>query len=107
MTARHAGASTGGRDSTWAHFQAKFDAHQAKVGEAGSSLMDAVIVGACSGFSSEAKATEILAFFEANPLPRNERKISQTVEAIRASAKYVERVLLEKDAALGWLRAEA
>mmetsp|Transcript_2069 Transcript_2069/g.6264 ORF Transcript_2069/g.6264 Transcript_2069/m.6264 type:complete len:925 (-) Transcript_2069:12-2786(-) len=101
------GASTGGRDSTWAHFQAKFAAHQAKVGEAGSSLMDAVVVGACSGFSSEAKATEILAFFEANPLPRNERKISQTVEAIRASAKYVERVLLEKDAALGWLRAEA
>ena len=54
--------------------------------------------------SSEAAAAEIVAFFDANPLPRNERKISQTVEAIKSSAKYVE-TILQSDAQ-AWLDAK-
>ena len=85
------GASAAGRDATWAHFTEKLDAYKAKVGEAGSSIMDASIVGACGGFCTEAAANDIVAFFEAHPLPRNTRKIDQIVESTRASAAYVAR----------------
>ena len=83
------GASAAGRDATWAHFTEKLDAYKAKVGEAGSSIMDASIVGACGGFCTEAAANDIVAFFEAHPLPRNTRKIDRIVESTRASAAYV------------------
>ena len=86
----HGAAS--GRDATWAHFTEKLDAYKAKVGEAGSSIMDASIVGACGGFCTEAAANDIVAFFEAHPLPRNTRKIEQIVESTRASAAYVSRI---------------
>ena len=98
------GTSVAARDHTWAHFQTHFAKYQAKIGDSGSSLMDACVTGACSGYSSDAKADEIVAFFNANPLPRNERKISQTVEAIRSSAKYVETIL--KSDAQAWLDAK-
>ena len=98
------GSSVAARDHTWAHFRENFSKYQAKIGDSGSSLMDAVVTGACSGYSSEAAAAEIVAFFDANPLPRNERKISQTVEAIKSSAKYVE-TILQSDAQ-AWLDAK-
>lgn len=53
-------------------------------------MMDAVIVYSCGGFTSSAKADEIEAFFEDKDVAQNQRKISQTVESMRASAKYVE-----------------
>ena len=61
------GASAAGRDATWAHFTEKLDAYKAKaVGEAGSSIMDASIVGACGRFCTEAAANDIVTFFEAH-----------------------------------------
>ena len=122
------GASAAGRDATWAHFTEKLDAYKAKVGEAGSSIMDASIVGACGGFCTEAAANDIVApsaqiklsrrvliyldslvdcaqvaFFEAHPLPRNNRKIDQIVESTRASAAYVSRIQDDRAQALAWL----
>ncbi|KAH8053780.1 metalloaminopeptidase [Aureococcus anophagefferens] len=78
------------------------DFFYAKIGDSGSSLMDAVVTGACSGYSSEAAAAEIVAFFDANPLPRNERKISQTVGS--SSRPHVE-TILQSDAQ-AWLDAK-
>ena len=45
-------------------------------------------------------ATKLEAFFEANKMPRNERKISQILESVRSSAKYVDAILADQDAAL-------
>jgi hypothetical protein len=52
-------------------------AGSAKLKTASASLMDATIVYSCGGFCSAEKADEIEAFFEANKLPSNQRKISQ------------------------------
>ena len=62
------GSSVAGRDATWAHFREKFDGYKAKIGDSGSSLMDASITGACAGYASKAAADEIVAFFEARAL---------------------------------------
>ena len=96
------GASVAARDHTWAHFQKEFQRYVLKVGDAGSSLMDACISGACSGYADLNKADEILAFFAENKLPRSDRKIAQTVEAIRNNAMYLQTIL--KSPALAWLK---
>jgi puromycin-sensitive aminopeptidase len=65
---------------------------RAKLATASASLMDAVIVYSCGGFSSSEKATEIEAFFAAHPLPSNQRKLSQTLERIRINAKFLDQL---------------
>lgn len=45
---------------------------------------------------------ELKAFFEANPLPRNERTIAQKIESIGTSAKYLG--AFTASGALGWLK---
>jgi puromycin-sensitive aminopeptidase len=59
------------------------------IGKASPSLMDAVIVSCAGGFCSDEKADEIEDFFKANPLPSSARKIQQTVENMRANAKFL------------------
>eukprot|EP00965_Chrysotila_dentata_P146315 4831851-Pleurochrysis_carterae.AAC.1 len=71
--------------------------------KATSSILDAIIIGAISGFATEAKAAEVRDFFGANPLPRNERTITQQIEAIDASAKYLQRV--QASTAKEWLES--
>ena len=51
--------------------------------------MDAVIVMSAGGFASVEKADEITKFFEANPYPKNERKIAQMTENMRANGKFL------------------
>jgi hypothetical protein len=48
--------------------------------------MDAVIVNSVSRFATSEKANEIEEFFKVNPLPSSARRISQTLENMRASA---------------------
>ena len=55
------------------------------------SLMDAVIGASCAGFTSTARADEVVAFFEAHPLP-NQRRITQIVEGIRVNAAFTGRI---------------
>ena len=59
------------------------------IGNASSSLMDAVIVSCAGGFCSDEKANEIEEFFKVNPVPRSSRKIQQTLENMRANAKFL------------------
>lgn len=73
----------------WDFFKANFKAIQDMVGTANSSLMDAAIVSCAGGFCSEEKANDIEEFFKANPVPRSSRKIQQTLESIRANAKFL------------------
>ena len=99
------GASVHGRDASWAHFQTHFDKYLSKVGDSGSSILDASIQGACSGFASLKAADAITSFFATHPLPRNRRKIDQTVEAVRTNAQYVSAFLQNQDNILQYLKS--
>jgi hypothetical protein len=96
------GASAEGMQFTWDFFQQNLQRYIDKCGPGAASLMDAVIAGACGGFATEAKAAEVKAFFEASPMPRNERTIAQKVESIGTSAKYLS--AFTASGALEWLK---
>jgi hypothetical protein len=51
--------------------------------------MDAVIVNTVSRFCTEERASEIEQFFKTHPLPSSERRISQTLENMRANGKMI------------------
>ena len=97
------GASAEGMQFTWDFFQKNLPRYHAKCGPGAASIMDAVIAGACGGFATEAKAAEVKAFFEANPMPRNERTIAQKIESIGTSAKYLS--AFAASGALAWLKS--
>lgn len=97
------GSSVSGRDYTWKHFCENLQKYKDKLGDAGSSIMDAVIAGACSSFGTYEMADNIEYFFKENALPRNERKIAQTIEGIRTTAKYLDFIVNSN--ALQWLKA--
>ena len=82
-------SSREGRQIAWTFFQQNFKAIKDMIGSASPSLMDAAFVSCGGGFCSEEKATEIEEFFKANPLPKSSRKIQQTVENMRANAKFL------------------
>ena len=77
-----------GRLIAFTFMKENFQAIKDMVGTASSSLMDAVIVSCAGGFTSNDKADEIEEFFKANPVPKSSRKIQQTVENMRANAKF-------------------
>jgi len=82
----------------WDFFRENFADISAMLKKASASLMDAAIVYSVSGFATDARADEIAGFFTdpatGEPrLPQSNRKISQTVEGIRASAKFLARIL--------------
>ena len=54
--------------------------------------MDAAIVNAVSRFATNERAAEIEEFFNKNPLPQSSRRISQTLENMRASGKMLEAI---------------
>lgn len=92
-----------GLDLAWTFFQEKFDVIHGMVAKASASLMDAAIVYSVSGFASAAKADEIAAYFTdpatgGPKLPQSNRKVQQTVEAIRTNAAFLDRILADSDA---------
>ena len=95
------GSSPDGGEATWAFFREHVARYEEKLKDAGSSLMDAVIVGAARSFATREKAAEVRAFFDGHPMPRSERKIAQIVEGIEINAKYLE--TLTASGALAWL----
>ena len=97
------GASAEGMQFTWDFFRKNLPRYNEKCGPGAASIMDAVIAGACGGFATEAKAAEVKAFFEANPMPRNERTIAQKIESIGTSAKYLS--AFAASGALAWLKS--
>ncbi len=82
-------SSREGRDIGWAFLQDNFEPIKKMIGKASASLMDAVIVSCAGGYCSNEKADEIDAFFKANPVPKSSRKIEQTIENMRANAKFM------------------
>ena len=91
-------SSPEGLAMAWDFFRENFADISAMLKKASASLMDAAIVYSVSGFATDARADEIAGFFTdpatGEPrLPQSNRKISQTVEGIRASAKFLARIL--------------
>mmetsp|Transcript_42218 Transcript_42218/g.88662 ORF Transcript_42218/g.88662 Transcript_42218/m.88662 type:complete len:973 (-) Transcript_42218:176-3094(-) len=82
-------SSSEGSQIAWTFLQDNFKAIKAMIGTASPSLMDAVIVSCAGGFCSDEKANEIEEFFKVNPMPRSSRKIQQTLENMRANAKFL------------------
>eukprot|EP00349_Pseudokeronopsis_sp_Brazil_P003492 CAMPEP_0202971974 /NCGR_PEP_ID=MMETSP1396-20130829/32169_1 /ASSEMBLY_ACC=CAM_ASM_000872 /TAXON_ID= /ORGANISM="Pseudokeronopsis sp., Strain Brazil" /LENGTH=881 /DNA_ID=CAMNT_0049701907 /DNA_START=22 /DNA_END=2667 /DNA_ORIENTATION=+ len=78
-----------GAELTWGYFRENFEYIKAKLAKAAPSLMDAVIVNSVSRFCTEEKAAEIEGFFQTHPLPSSERRISQTLENMRANGKML------------------
>ena len=78
-----------GREIAWAYFQDNHKRLTQMLDKASPSLMDAVIVMCSGGFCSEEKADKIEAFFTTHPFPKNERKISQMTENMRANGKFL------------------
>lgn len=77
------------RELAWLFFQNNFERIKGMVSSASSSLMDACIVYSCGLFCSTEKADEVAAFFASHPLPNNTRKIDQTLEQLRANARFL------------------
>lgn len=78
-----------GRNISWKYFQDNHKRLQEMLGQASPSLMDAIIVMCAGSFSSIAKADEITQFFKDHPYPKNERKVAQMTENMRANGKYL------------------
>mmetsp|Transcript_12940 Transcript_12940/g.31532 ORF Transcript_12940/g.31532 Transcript_12940/m.31532 type:complete len:784 (+) Transcript_12940:201-2552(+) len=81
-------SSREGRNIAWDFLKNNLKAIKAMIGNASSSLMDAVIVSCAGGFCSVEKAIEIEEFFTTNPMPKSSRKIQQTIENMRANANF-------------------
>jgi puromycin-sensitive aminopeptidase len=60
--------------------------------KASPSLMDAVIVNCCGGFSTLERAAELEAFFAANPFPSSSRRIENMLENMRNAGSMLEKV---------------
>lgn len=81
-------SSPSGLLQAWEYVQTNFEAIKQRTVST-PNLLDHVIAAACGGFTSEARAVEIDAFFQAHPLPGSTRKLAQLIEAVRVSAAYV------------------
>eukprot|EP00752_Nemacystus_decipiens_P007190 g6439.t1 len=83
-------ASSGklGQDLTWEFFQSNFERIKGMLAKASPSLMDAVILFCCGGFTEEGKMQEVKTFFEENPVPNNARKLSQMLESMEINVRF-------------------
>lgn len=78
-----------GREVSWQYFQDHHERVSTMLKGAVPAMMDAVIVYCAGGFCSIEKADEITTFFKEHPYPKNERKITQMVENMRANGKFL------------------
>jgi puromycin-sensitive aminopeptidase len=78
-----------GRNLTWQYFKDNHERLKEMLGNSSPSLMDAVIIMSAGSFCSLEKADEITNFFKENPYPKNERKIAQMTENMRANGKFL------------------
>jgi len=78
-----------GREIAWDYFQKHHERLQNMVSTANSSLMDAVITYSSGRFVTLEKVEEVEKFFQENKYPKNERRIAQMIEAMRANGKLL------------------
>ncbi len=81
------------RRTAWALLKENWAAIDARYGKSG--LIGHFISGAASGIPDEAHAADVEAFFKAHPAPYATEKIRQTLEGIRARAKFKARNLAD------------
>ena len=82
-----------GRDIAWKYFQENFEKIKSMLTSASPSLMNAVIVLCCGGGASHEKANAVEDFFKANPVVGSDRRVAQTVEGLRANAKFFDALM--------------
>jgi len=82
--------SLSGTIMAWQYLQDNFALIKSMLAKAAPSLMDAVIINCVSRFCTEERANEIEAFFQQNPMPSSERRISQLLENMRTSGKMLQ-----------------
>ncbi len=78
-----------GRMVAWEYFQEHHERLKGMVATASSSLMDAVITYSAGRFVTLAMVEEVEKFFLEHKYPKNERRIAQMVEAMRANGKLL------------------
>jgi len=78
-----------GREIAWEYFQEHHERLQGMVATASSALMDAVITYSAGRFVTLEKVEEVEAFFRENKYPKNERRITQMIEGMRANGKLL------------------
>jgi len=83
------GSHKAGREITWQFFQENFKEFENRLKDS-MMLFERVVTSAFSGFTSEDKAKEAEKFFGSNPVPNAERGIKQTLENIRANARWID-----------------
>jgi puromycin-sensitive aminopeptidase len=81
------------RRTAWALLKENWAAIDARFGKSG--LIGFAISGAAGGIPDEAHAADVEAFFQSHPSPYATEKIRQTLESIRARAKFKARNLAD------------
>lgn len=83
------GSGKKGREISWDYFKSNHKRLQGMIANASPSLMDAVIMYSAGRFVTLEKVEEVASFFKENPYPKNERKVAQMTESMRASGKML------------------
>jgi len=92
-------SSVSGRQATWNYLRANWAEFEKLFGEGGF-LLPRIISMTVSDFTSDEKADEVEAFFKEHPLESAARTIKQSLETIRAQAKWLNR---DKEGVAKWL----
>eukprot|EP00299_Pterocystis_sp_00344_P019837 c9808_g1_i2.p2 GENE.c9808_g1_i2~~c9808_g1_i2.p2 ORF type:complete len:619 (+),score=164.42 c9808_g1_i2:44-1858(+) len=77
---------------SWQFFKENFSKIKSKLATAASSLLDGIITVATAELVLESEAADFESFFNANPLPASQRKISQVLENLRNTSALFQRV---------------
>jgi puromycin-sensitive aminopeptidase len=76
----------------WAYFKENIELLKSKLAKAVPALMDAVIVNSAGVFCTIEHAQEIEDYFNANPIPKSSRRITQLIESIRNSGAMLNKL---------------
>ena len=74
------------------YFKDNLELLRGMLSKASPSLMDAVIVNCCGGFSTLERAAELESFFAAHPFPSSARRIENMLENMRNAGAMLQKV---------------
>ncbi|CAM9363660.1 unnamed protein product [Phaeothamnion confervicola] len=83
------GSGKAGMEIAWRFFQDNFERIIKKLAKSSPSLTDAVVVTCSGGFSDAARIADVEAFYQAHPLPNNQRKITQMLESMKINNRFL------------------
>eukprot|EP01051_Picozoa_sp_SAG22_P019973 SAG22_NODE_3866_length_1493_cov_1.541607_1_plen_174_part_00 len=92
-----------GSELAFSFFKDNFEKLKEMLAAASPSLMSAVIVYTCSFSASTSRADELEAFFKANPMPAQNRKVAQLLETMLTNAAFFGQAKAFLDAHPGYL----